>query len=237
MRPVAVCALVVLAGACGDNSDQGNATFEWNTRTPGSLRLDKLAMDDPSVDAMIDDRAFDDGVAMFYGHFREGRITEPMLDALIDRATAAELPFLTFADLANGPERRGICLSFDDDDYATWGALRAILQARGARATFFVTRFPGATADERAFLHALAADGDDIEAHSIDHVAAPEYVAEHGLDAYLADEVQPSFDVLRADGFAPVAFAYPFGATTPAIDAALLAQPGIALVRRITTPP
>ena len=53
------------------------------------------------------------------------------------------------------------------------------------------------------------------------HLHANRYVAEHGIDAYIASEVQPSIDILRADGFAPVAFAYPYGEHTKALDDAM----------------
>jgi peptidoglycan/xylan/chitin deacetylase (PgdA/CDA1 family) len=88
------------------------------------------------------------------------------------------------------------------------------------------------TADQRAQLHALADDGHAIEAHSVSHVEAVPYAAELGAQAYLDDEVLPSFAALRADGFTPESYAYPYGSHTPELDA--LIEPHARFVR--TTP-
>ena len=74
----------------------------------------------------------------------------------------------------------------------------------------------------RANIRALADDGHDIEAHSINHLRAPAYVEANGLRAYLDEEVIPSIELLRADGYDPVAYAYPFGQRTSELDAAIL---------------
>jgi peptidoglycan/xylan/chitin deacetylase (PgdA/CDA1 family) len=84
-----------------------------------------------------------------------------------------------------------------------------------------VSRYTALGDAERAGLQALAADGHDIEAHSVRHLRAPEYVEDHGLAAYLRDEVDPSIDVLRNDGFEVHAYAYPFGARTGELDEAV----------------
>lgn len=245
MMARAVAAAVALAVAgCGDNRDQGVPIFDWSDRAVGALRLDGLRPDDGSVDALIDERLEDGDVAMLYGHYRGNGhgTTNDTLGAVFARAKRDGLPFVTFAELATESAHAGISLSFDDDDYDAWRELRELLVANGAVATFFVTRYPYASADDKAFLHELAADGNDIEAHSIDHVNALEFLRDHGgsrnpaaIDQFVREQVMPSFAVLRADGYAPVAYAHPFGATTDALDAAILAQPGVALVRRITT--
>jgi peptidoglycan/xylan/chitin deacetylase (PgdA/CDA1 family) len=77
----------------------------------------------------------------------------------------------------------------------------------------------------------LAADGHDIESHTVNHLHADSYVAEHGLDAYLADEVAPSFDILRAAGYTPSSFAFPFGAADERTYRAVLELPGVERVR------
>ncbi len=223
---------IALVAACGDNSDHGVAVFRWDgDRAPGAYRLDGLAPDDENVRALIDDRITDDAVAMLYGHVRAGHATTATIEAALVRTVDDGLPFLTFAELAAGPARRGVCLSFDDDDFAGWTALRPVFARYGAHVTFFVTRYQLASPDEKAELRALADDGHDIEAHSLDHINALDYVAAHGLQALLDDQVLPSLSVLEADGYHPVAYAHPFGATDPAIDAAILDH--VALVRRI----
>ena len=67
----------------------------------------------------------------------------------------------------------------------------------------------------------LYADGNTIEAHGVNHASAIAYIPAHGLQAYLDDEIQPSIDILRADGFTPIAYAHPGGAHTRELDEAL----------------
>ena len=56
------------------------------------------------------------------------------------------------------------------------------------------------------------------EAHGTTHANAIDYIAAHGLNGYLRDEIEPSTAALTADGFAPVAFAYPYGAHDATIE-------------------
>ena len=159
-----------------------------------------------------------------YAHHPGVTVPIDKLQAVLDDAVALDLPFVTYRDLALGPAPgAAVVLSFDDQWVDAWYAVRPILADHGARVTFFVARFWELTDAQRAELHALAADGHDIEAHTVNHLRAPDYVADHGLDAWLDDDAVPSIDALTADGFAaPVAFAYPFGARTGETDRAML---------------
>ena len=225
-------ALIALLAACGDNADEKHlpAIFAWDgQREVGAYPLDGLTPEHP-VMALLPRRYHPDSVVMLYAHVPGDTISYDLISAVLDTARREDLPLLTFADLAaGGPARSGICLSFDDNSFDAWYAARDLLH--GAHVTFFVTEYADATAAERGELHALAADGHDIEAHGVHHL---EYTADP--DAYVADEVLPSFDILRADGFAPVAFAYPGGARTIDSDRAILAA-GVAIVRGISTLP
>src|SRR5207249_4999198 len=115
-------------------------------------------------------------------------------------------------DLAEGGTRRGgLALAFDDNAPDAWVTMRDALAAHGARVTFFVSRWSEMTAPQHAEIVELARDGHDIEPHTVNHLHGPDYVAQHGMDAYLNDEVLPSFQVLVDAGFPPPrAFAYPF---------------------------
>ena len=99
--------------------------------------------------------------------------------------------------------------------------------------TFFVTRYTEMSPLEHAELAMLAADGHDLEPHTVHHIHGPAYVAANGIDAYLTDEVLPSFQVLIDAGYpAPTTMAYPWGERTDEIDKAVLQH--VAKVR--TTP-
>ncbi len=145
------------------------------------------------------------------------------LEAVLAEVQAQQLPYVTYAELAAGATPgAAVALSVDDSAIDSWTAARPLFATYGARVTFFVTRYPQFSAAGKAQLRALAADGHDIEAHTLAHFRAPDYVADRGLRAWLDDDAVPSLDVLRADGYAPVAFAYPFGDRTGETDAAIL---------------
>ncbi len=167
--------------------------------------------------AALDRARADDATVFLYGH----RIPRDRLGAVIAYADTIGLPTVTFRDLAaGGPRGAALALSFDDANIDQWYDDRGVLG--GARVTLFVTRYHNWSDDMRAELRAMADLGHDVEAHTVNHLRAPIYVEEHGLQAYLDDEVLPGLEALRADGYDPVAFAYPFGARTSELDAALL---------------
>jgi hypothetical protein len=56
----------------------------------------------------------------------------------------------------------------------------------------------------------------------VQHLRGPDYVEARGMSAYLSDEVDPSIDDLRAQGFDVAVYAYPFGARTSQTDRAIL---------------
>jgi len=158
-------------------------------------------------------------VLSLYAHDPGHTVSLERLESVLASARALGLDFVTYDDLAaGGPPRAGLSLSFDDAHVDDWFAMRPLLASYGARVTFFVTRYDRLSEDRRAELHQLAGDGHAIEAHGLRHLIAPDYVEENGLAAYMKDEALPSIDLLRADGFDPVAFAYPYGRRTGELD-------------------
>lgn len=101
--------------------------------------------------------------------------------------------------------------------------------------SFFVTRYSLFTDEQRAKLHELYANHHSIEAHGVNHAYANEYIPQYGMQANIDNEVLPSIQILRDDGFAPVAYAHPGGAYTRELDDALLEH--IAFVRGISGRP
>jgi peptidoglycan/xylan/chitin deacetylase (PgdA/CDA1 family) len=172
-----------------------------------------------SVDSALD-RARDRGeVAELYAHHPDGTVPLSKLEHVLAGARDRGLAFFTYSDFVHDrPMVPGLALSFDDTSVDAWFALRPMLDQYGAKVTFFVSRYPGIGPAQRAELKQLSAEGHAVEPHTVNHLRAPDYVDEHGLNAYLHDEVDPSFEMLRADGFVADAFAYPFGARTEQID-------------------
>ena len=103
---------------------------------------------------------------------------------------------------------------------------------RDERVTFFVSRFHNLSEVRVEKLHELHADGHAIEGHGQNHLHAPNYAESFGVAAYVEDEVVSSLDSLRASGFSPTTFAYPFGARTGELDRAILEH--VELVRSIS---
>lgn len=171
-------------------------------------------------------------VALFHAHVPGETISRDVIEWLLASADAHHLEYVTYDQLTpDQPARAGIALAFDDQAVDAWLATRDLLRAHGARVTFFVTRFPNYDDEMRAGIAALAADGHDIEAHSISHIHAKDFVGRHDIPAYLAYEVKPSFEVLRAAGYTPTAYAFPFGEANEEIWDQVLALDGVGRIR------
>ena len=231
----ALAAVTVIA--CGDNHYANVPVFEWNESTAvGAYSLDHLAPDDAALLNAVDAATGGDAVVMFYGHDPPINTSYETIEAVLARAAAHHLGVFTFADLAaGGSPRPGICLSFDDTEVDAWFALRDVLARHAAHVTFFVTEYAQFSNDGRAELHQLYAEGNSIEAHGVNHAYANAYIPAYGLQAYIDNEIQPSIDILRADGFTPVAYAHPGGAHTRELDDALAER--IAITRSISGRP
>ncbi len=221
----AAVAATLLAG-CHESLDDVDGIFSSAPRSVYcAVDLDSVAGNDlASIHAGLV-RARDRGEAIhLYAHSPGSTVPLDTFEAVLADASGLGLPFVTYAELAGGPAPgAAVVLSLDDQDVDAWFALRPMFAAHQVRATFFVTRYYLFSPEHRAELHQLAADGHDIEAHTVNHLRAPDYVTDRGLRAWLDDDALPSISALSDDGFPPpVAFAYPFGARTGETDRAML---------------
>ncbi|HEU4611910.1 MAG TPA: polysaccharide deacetylase family protein [Kofleriaceae bacterium] len=227
--------LVLLAACQHDTAATSGAFYDWDGRAVHcAIDLDTYARNDlASVEAGLD-RALERGeVLELYAH-DPGRTVE--WDALEDVLAAVadrNLPFYTYADFVHDvPPGPGVALSFDDAYVDHWLTGTDLYARYGARLTFFIAYFDKLRPEQVAALHELANLGHAIEAHGVNHLRAPLYIEENGVDAYLADEVIPSIDALRDEGFEVTAFAYPFGARTGESDRAVLDH--VSVVRSVS---
>lgn len=170
------------------------------------------------------DRALERGeTAEFYGHKPGVTVPVEKIEAIVAAASARGLPFVLYSDFAhgegNGP---GVALSLDDNSVALWDGIRPMLREYDAHLTFFVSRYTHLDDSAKATLRDFLTDGHELQPHSIEHLREPEYVEQRGLAALMNEEVLPSIDALRADGYPSEAFAYPFGARTSEIDEEIL---------------
>jgi len=164
-----------------------------------------------------------ESVALLHAHTPGQTVSLTRLDAVFDFADSQGLDYVTYPELVDGaPPRAAVALAFDDHAIDAWFELRGLFAAHRAHVTFFISELHKTTAEERAKLAQLAAEGHSIQAHGVAHLDARKYVDRHGLDAYLADEALPSIEGLRAAGYAPTVYAYPFGAGFRAVNEAML---------------
>lgn len=117
-----------------------------------------------------------------------------------------------------------LLLTFDDRTVAHWFAHRGVLEQAEAHVTFFVSHADEFTERETTMLGGLQSDGHTIASHGLRHRDAPQYVTEHGLTAYLENEIAPSIAALAERGLGHRDFAFPFGRHDPTIDDALAAS-------------
>lgn len=230
MRAVLLAMCLV---ACAADLEDIDAVFTRpsNERVLCGLGVDA---DDLGIDALERgmQRAAERGEVLdLFAHHPGKTITRERVDAILSAADRQGLPYRTFPELAShaGP---GLAFGFDDFSVEAWWELRDLLEAHGARVTFFVSNYAELDATRRSYLHELAEDGHAIEAHGMGHRDAALYTDAHGLDAYLAVEIDPLLDAMRADGLEPTTFAYPYGSRTRQLDAALLER--FTLLRSVT---
>jgi len=224
-------------GCLRDLGDTDSIFYDGDGRSVHcAVDLDRKSdLSHANLDAALDRAAARGEVVEIYAHNPERTVAVADIEYVVKGAAERGLAFVTYADFARGSGTGpGLALSFDDTSIPGWYDLRSLFDRYGARVTFFISRYAQIYGNERAMVKQLAADGHDIAAHTVNHLNGPSYVEEHGMTAYLRDEVLPSIEVLQADGYEVTAFAYPFGARTEEIDRELLEH--IPVLRSVTFP-
>lgn len=204
-----------------------------HVRVHCAVDLDASAMNSwASIDSGLDRAAKRGEIVELYAHEPGVTVGFDTIEHVLAGASMRGLAFNTFDDLARGTAKfPGLVLSFDDTWVDEWTAARPLFQKYGAHVTFFISRYYEWSDSQKTELRQLAADGHAIEPHSVLHQRAPLYVEQHGLGAYIAQELLPSLDALAADGYDFTTFAYPFGARTDETDHAILEH--VTLVRSV----
>ncbi len=186
-----------------------------------------------SIEAAMDRARDERRIVQLFMHNPQHTVSEVKLEDVLAAADTRGLEWVTSRELAQGRvDGPGIALGFDDWWVDEWFGQQGVFASYHAKVTFFVSDYDAMDTEQRAHLAALASDGHDVEYHSTHHWDAPAYVAAHGIDAYLTDDIDPALAALRADGYDPIVFAYPLGKRTAELDAALLQR--FAAVRATT---
>jgi peptidoglycan/xylan/chitin deacetylase (PgdA/CDA1 family) len=218
---------VTAAGCQHDIGDTDGAFYDWSGRAMHcAVDIDSSTLNNAhsSIDSGLD-RARDRGeVVELYAHHPGVTVAIDDIDYVLAGARDRGLDFVTYKDFAdpNQNPRGALALSFDDTTIAAWHDQLPLFAKYDARITFFLSRYEYITDDERQLLHEIAEAGHDVEAHTVNHLRAPDYVEANGMAAYVGDEVMPSIQLLEADGYSVTAFAYPFGSRTDQTDHAIL---------------
>jgi peptidoglycan/xylan/chitin deacetylase (PgdA/CDA1 family) len=220
--------VMFVAAATGACHDEHWMTYPWDDRSVlCSQPTDDMVEHVPweTIEDQMEVAHVSNSVITLHAHIPGETVSRGTIEHLAELAEQHGLEWVTYRDLAepNPRPRAGIAFAFDDSRVDAWYSVRDILQAHHAKVTLFVTRWAQASDDDRDQLHQLFADGHDVEPHSVMHLLAPKYVEDHGFDAYMTDEFQPSIDILQQDGYpGPAAYAYPFGRDTAELDDAIL---------------
>lgn len=120
------------------------------------------------------------------------------------------------------PNTAGVVLTFDDSYVADWVVLDKQMRPYSWKATFCVSNLTTLSLSEINGLLALENEGHEIAGHSVNHHNAAQFVAQHGIDQYLRQEVNPMLALMDFYGLKATAYAYPYGARSAALDTALL---------------
>lgn len=107
----------------------------------------------------------------------------------------------------------GVILTFDDDTIVEWFDANRKLSKYKWKATFFVSEFYSLQAEEINRLKILQSVGHEIASHGYNHINAQEFISSHSPEKYIENEILPSINAMKDEGFDISTFAYPFGAT------------------------
>ena len=226
--------LVVLVAGCDSTLAEYDNIYSYGADhyvLCGMNIDDKNSVSVDAIGAGLDRAQIDGTTLHLYAHRPTGTVEAATIETVIASAADRGLGFATYTDLAAGEVPGSLALSFDDHDLDGWTSLRPVFDRYAARVTFFIDRYDRLSTERRALVRQLEQDGHDIEFHSTNHENAEEYTAAHGVEAWVADDVVPALDAMRADGYAARIFAYPHGARTAETDEAM--QPYFDYLRAI----
>jgi peptidoglycan/xylan/chitin deacetylase (PgdA/CDA1 family) len=86
-----------------------------------------------------------------------------------------------------------------------------MLDSAGVKATFYISSYHKLTPEQITKLKTIRDHGNEIGYHTTNHVHVPFYIEHNGVKAFMKNEIAPDLLKMRADGFNPVVFAYPYG--------------------------
>lgn len=109
--------------------------------------------------------------------------------------------------------KAGINLTFDDTTINSWFNLRDMFSKHSAKATFFVSHFYSLDNEQINKLKTLELDGSEIGCHTYNHKGVTQDFDNdvNRINEYIEEQVKVPYEQMKAVGFNPVSFAYPYG--------------------------
>jgi len=121
--------------------------------------------------------------------------------------------------------KSGISLTFDDTTINSWFNSRTIFNKYQAKGTFFVSHFYSLDTEQINKLKILESDGSEIGCHTHNHkgVSQDFHNDVNRITEYIQEQIKVPYDLMKAAGFNPVSFAYPYGEHQKDYDVAVRA--------------
>lgn len=134
--------------------------------------------------------------------------------------------FLAFISCENKekkakPYQAGVVISFDDAYVDEWFDANKVLKKYNWKATFCVCRIDSIGVPQIKKLLELQKEGQEIAGHGYHHYNAVKFVASHGINEYVKQEIDPMMASMKRLSFNVTSFAYPYGERSDALDQAL----------------
>ena len=114
-----------------------------------------------------------------------------------------------------------IVLTFDDKYISDWLEADSIFSIYNWQATFGVTKYWKLNNTDIEKLKHLQFGGHEIASHGYNHIRSTEYLNNNKIEDYLNEEILPSLNDMRNDGFDISSFVYPYGERSVETDLTL----------------
>ena len=120
--------------------------------------------------------------------------------------------------------KKGVCLTFDDNYILEWFNALDCLDRYSAKATFFVSHFDKLVDREIGMLKEIESRGHEIGYHTISHFKPTDFVVKYSIEEYINREISPGMELMFSAGFKPRSFAFPYNDSNDELQIKLLEQ-------------
>ena len=119
-------------------------------------------------------------------------------------------------------DQPGLALTFDDNYVNEWFDILPLLDSFHAKATFYISNYNKFNKEQKVKLKEIQKHGHEIAYHSLNHINMNDYLKNSTMERLMKTEVVDGLSKMRADGFNPVTFAFPYGRHNEVLDQELL---------------